>query len=118
MNFFLDENFPKSSYRYLKSIGHKIEDIRTTSQEGISDKEIFDLAQESKSVFLTTDRDFFHTIPHLFPKHFGVVVIALKQPNRESILEKLKWVVANFDLKNFQNKIILLRDNYYTISGK
>jgi len=36
-------------------------------------------------VFLTTDRDFFHTIPHIHDKHAGIIVIALRQPNRSTI---------------------------------
>ena len=118
MNFFLDENFPKSAGKYLISIGHQVEDIRATSMEGISDQKIFEIAQNKKSVFLTTDRDFFHTIPHLFEKHYGVIVIALKQPNRHTILEKLAWALLNLDINNIQNKIIMLRDQNYTISGK
>ena len=117
MIFFLDENFPKSAGKYLLSIGHKIVDIRATSREGLSDIEIFEMAQNDKAIFLTTDRDFFHTIPHLFENHCGVIVIALRQPNRQSILDKLIWAVENLDLFNISNKIVLLRDRHYTISG-
>jgi len=118
MNFFLDENFPKSAAKYLVSIGHQVEDIRATNKEGISDKKIFEMAQSEKAIFLTTDRDFFHTIPYLFEKHYGVIVIALRQPNRQLILEKLIWVIQNLDISNIQNKIIMLRDKNYTISRK
>ena len=75
MKFFLDENFPKSSEIVLKEFGHKVFDIRGTSREGMSDLEIFKLSQEKNAVFLTTDKDFFHTIPFQFEKHYGVIII-------------------------------------------
>lgn len=117
MNFFLDENIPKSAGRYLESHGHSVYDIRTTTDEGAEDAVIFEMAQNEKAIFITTDRDFFHTIPYLFKSHFGVIVIALSQPNRNRILEKLKWAIDNLDLLNFSNKILLMRNNQYTISG-
>ncbi len=117
MNFFLDENIPKSAGRYLESHGHSVYDIRNTTDEGAEDAVIFEMAQNEKAIFITTDRDFFHTIPYLFKSHFGVIVIALSQPNRNRILEKLKWAIDNLDLLNFSNKILLMRNNQYTISG-
>jgi predicted nuclease of predicted toxin-antitoxin system len=64
MIFFLDENFPKSAGIYLESLGHQILDIRSTEQKGLNDKKIFELSQKHNAIFLTTDRDFFHTIPY------------------------------------------------------
>ena len=89
MKFFLDENFPKAAHPLLKNLGHEIFDLRGTSREGSADTKIFQEAQDCEAVFLTTDRDFFHTVPHLYPQHEGVVVIALRQPNRANILDKL-----------------------------
>ncbi|MCH7763737.1 MAG: DUF5615 family PIN-like protein [Candidatus Marinimicrobia bacterium] len=116
MIFFLDENFPKLAGVYLESIGHKIIDIRSTKNEGLDDLEIFEMAQHHRAIFLTTDRDFFHTIPYLFDKHYGVIVIALSKPNRQTIINKLKWAIEKFDLLNFSNKIVLMRNKNYSIS--
>ena len=63
MNFLLDENFPKSTERLLVNLGHQVFDIRGTAQQGISDDALFALAQEQQAILLTTDRDFYHTIP-------------------------------------------------------
>lgn len=115
MKFFLDENFPKTVEKLVTLENHEIIDIRETKQIGLPDSEIFKLAQENESIFLTTDMDFFHTIPFHFPEHFGVIIIALNQPNRSMILEKLEWCLSNIDLSDISNKVILLRDNSYTI---
>ncbi|MDZ7767398.1 MAG: DUF5615 family PIN-like protein [Melioribacteraceae bacterium] len=115
MKFFLDENFPKKVARLLNNRNYEIIDIRGTASEGLTDIEIFNLAQENKAVFLTTDKDFFHTIPFNFPEHSGVIVIALDQPNSEKILQKLEWLLNNYELSKLANKTLLLKENTYFV---
>jgi hypothetical protein len=62
-------------------------------------------------VLLTTDRDFYHTVPLRYNEHFGVIIVSLKQPNREAILARLRWVVAQDLMDDIRNTVILLRDN-------
>ncbi|GJQ57764.1 MAG: hypothetical protein D8M57_00800 [Candidatus Scalindua sp. AMX11] len=113
MRFFLDENFPKTVAKLLIENGHDVFDIRGTSNEGADDGDIFQIAQKEKAIFLTTDKDYFHTIPHLFESHCGVIVITLRKPNRKNISDKLMWALNHVDLLNFTGKIILLRDSTY-----
>ena len=110
MKFFLDENFPKSAAALLGSMGHQVFDIRGTPEEGAADDRIFTAAQDLSAVFLTTDRDFFHTIPHLHETHCGIIVIALKKPNRAAIIEKLLWILHRLKPGDFTNRTIQLRD--------
>ena len=100
MKFFLDENFPKSVARFLERSGHEVFDIRSTEYEGSDDRKIFELAQAEEAVFLTTDRDFFHTIPHMSEKHHGVIVVALKQSNRREIQKKIEWDLLISRMRN------------------
>ncbi len=115
MKFFLDENFPKSAERYLVLKGHTVFDIRGSSKEGIDDLQIFRLAQEKRATFLTTDRDFFHTIPHLFPEHYGIVIIALRQPNRNAIFSRLSWFIEHYKRETIFGKAYLLRESTYKV---
>lgn len=110
MKFFLDENFPKTASGMLTSLGHEVFDIRGTEHEGSPDPVIFARVQELGAGFLTTDRDFFHTIPHLSEHHFGIIVIALRQPNRAAILHKLDWILKRLESEDFTNRAIQLRD--------
>jgi predicted nuclease of predicted toxin-antitoxin system len=75
MKFFLDENFPKAAEGILEGMGHEVFDLRGSDREGLSDRDIFAEAQRCAAVFLTTDRDFFHTISHLHEKHAGIVML-------------------------------------------
>ena len=115
MNFFLDENFPKSAAKILEEQGHTVHDVRCTKDEGMSDLAIFKLAQIKQALFLTTDKDFFHTIPHLFEHHHGVIIIALRKPNRKTITDKLLYALKHFDLSTFKSKTLLLRDHTFSI---
>jgi predicted nuclease of predicted toxin-antitoxin system len=110
MRFFLDENFPKAARALLAGEGHESIDIRGTEKEGADDNELFLMAQDSRAVFLTTDKDFFHTVRHLYPRHGGVVVIALHQPNRERILARLSWLLAHRSANEIEGRAFLLRD--------
>jgi predicted nuclease of predicted toxin-antitoxin system len=110
MRFFLDENFPRKAAVILSALGHEVFDIRGSDCEGMSDNEIFEKAQESKAFFLTTDRDFFHTIPFLYPEHEGIVVIALSHPNTASILAKLEIALQHITKHSATSQCLLLTD--------
>ena len=115
MRFFLDENFPKKVTSGLEQQGHTVFDIRGSAKEGISDTEIFSLAKKEKAIFLTSDKDFYHTI-HLTEKpHYGIIVIALRQPNSGAITEKITWVLDNIERFSFKNECILLSDKKCTV---
>lgn len=118
MKFFVDENIPNVCVQFLSLAGHSTFDIRGTDSEGTDDQSIFKMAQEKETVFITTDKDFFHTIPHLYKNHFGVVVINLRQPNKFNMLEKITWALSNIDFTDFESKVLLLRDNNYTLLNK
>jgi predicted nuclease of predicted toxin-antitoxin system len=115
MIFLLDENFPKSAEKLLIELGHQVIDIRGTEFQGIDDFHLFEIVQQQQAILLSTDRDFYHTVPLEFEEHFGVIVIALKQPNRQAILARLRWVVSQGLLDSVKNTVILIRDNSYRI---
>ncbi len=110
MRFLLDENFPKAARGQLEALGHEVLDFRGTEDEGIDDAAVFAKSQALGAVLLTTDRDFFHTVPHLFEEHHGVVVVALRQPNRKSILSRLEWILSSHRPEVFRNRVFQLRD--------
>lgn len=115
MRFFFDENFPKAAAVLITARGHECIDIRGTNQEGADDDTIFHLAQEQGAVLLTTDRDFFHTIPLLVRDHHGVVVVALRQPNRQGILKRLEWFLEHYENTDIRNKVFELRNSTYLV---
>ena len=67
MNFLLDENFTKAVFPLSLEKGHKAYDFRELGNLGADDRFVIQKAIELKAVLLTTDRDFFHTLPKLHP---------------------------------------------------
>lgn len=51
MNFFLDENFPKTAVELLTQLSHVVFDVRSTEAEGADDEMIFKIAQDKRAVF-------------------------------------------------------------------
>jgi len=115
MKFFLDENFPRAAIAVIQRQGHEAMDARDLLAPGLPDEHLFGEAQGRGAVFLTTDRDFFHTIPWLYARHFGIVVIALRQPNRERILARLEWFLRTMDLHKLAGRVYQLRDTTYLL---
>jgi predicted nuclease of predicted toxin-antitoxin system len=111
MNFLADQNFPRTCEPLLKKLGHTLCDITYDPNVGLTDAWLFGEAQKRKAVFLTTDKDFFHTIPWLFPEHAGAIVINLRKPNRAQILAKLEWALEFVNSHPIENHVLLLRDN-------
>ena len=90
MRFLLDENFPLKAIEFLNSLGHQTFRALEFFPQGSSDELLFDKAQELNSTFLTTDKDFFHTVPFRHPdRSIPVVAFTLEQPNRERIIRRL-----------------------------
>ncbi|MCW1912490.1 DUF5615 family PIN-like protein [Luteolibacter sp. GHJ8] len=110
MRFLLDENFPKAAIGILVELGHDVVDFRGTPDEGMEDQKVFEKAQSLGAILLTTDRDFFHTIPILFPRHAGIIVVALRQPNRAGIISRLKAILERIPEEAFRDRAFQLRD--------
>ena len=111
MKILLDENFPKKSISLLKAYKYEVIDIRQTELEGLEDIKIFNLAKKEKALFLTTDKDFYHTIHFNNKPHNGIIVITLSQPNTKNIIEKLIWFLKTFSKDNYNNKCYLITNN-------
>jgi predicted nuclease of predicted toxin-antitoxin system len=111
MRFFLDENFPAAAFKFLKTLGHEVVCALDHYPPGTDDVTLFDQAQRQKAIFLTTDKDFFHTVPWLHPHRTSpVIAITLDQPNRQRILNRLQAVIASADLASDPEAVYLVTD--------
>ena len=114
MRFLLDENFPRSCASVIEDCGHEAIAFNEICLYGADDEAVFAAAQSLGAVLLTSDRDFYHTIPLLHPEHHGIVVVALHQPSRNAIAERLGWFLGNLP-SSLENRVVILRDNSYRI---
>ena len=63
MRILLDENFPKSAADVITAAGHEVISFAAVCEFGADDEEVFVRAQKLGAVILTSDRDFYHTVP-------------------------------------------------------
>lgn len=111
MHFFFDENFPLAVKHILEDQNHLVSHALDYFPNGTSDEILFHYAQKKKAVFLTTDKDFFHTIPFLSKNRTAaVIVIALKQPNRKNIVSRLKSFLHEINLELKPGNVYLITD--------
>lgn len=115
MNFLLDENFPKAARVALEGRGHVVLDFRRIGEIGATDDAVIRAAIEASAAILTTDRDFFHTLGRMHPEHHGIVVIALKQPNRHSIIGRLDWFLERVGVESLLGRTFQLRDSTWMV---
>jgi predicted nuclease of predicted toxin-antitoxin system len=115
MNFLFDENFPKAARAVLENAGHQVFDFRRLGVIGSPDEEIVKMAREKSAAILTMDRDFFHTLGRQYPEHHGIVVIALRQPTRFSIIGRLEWFLAQIDIEKLAGRTFQLRDRTWMV---
>ena len=71
MKILLDENFPRSAADVIASAGHESVSFPDVCEFGADDETVFNRAQELGAVILTSDRDFYHTMPLVHPEHCG-----------------------------------------------
>ena len=109
MNVLLDENFPVSAAAAITEAGHTAIAFAEICDFGDDDEAVFAAAQASDAVILTSDRDFYHTMPLRHPQHAGIVVVALHQPNRQAILSRLEWFFTTVH-PPYTNKVFIIRD--------
>lgn len=112
MKFLLDENFPRSAAEVIAECGHTAIPFEEGCSFGDDDESVFASAQRLGATILTSDRDFYHTMPLLHPLHSGIVVVALRQPNRAAIHSRLKWFMENVE-EPLDNRVFVLRDFSY-----
>ena len=112
MNFFLDENLPRTALPWLESLGHSAAHTLDFFPQGTADGILFAHAQQHAAIFVTTDKDFFHTIPLSFERHCGAIVITLRQPNRSELLRRLADALMLLGERDLQDTVWLVTDTH------
>jgi len=110
MKFFLDENFPRPALAQLQSAGHIAVHALDVFPPGTPDDQLFAYAQQERAIFITTDKDFFHTIPLAFARHHGAIVITLRRPNRDELLRRLADALTALGERKLDDSVWFVTD--------
>jgi predicted nuclease of predicted toxin-antitoxin system len=58
MHILVDENIPVMTVAALRGLGHDVQDIRGTCEQGLPDTGLWALALAGKRMLITTDKGF------------------------------------------------------------
>jgi predicted nuclease of predicted toxin-antitoxin system len=108
MNILVDENIPLMTVEALSKLGHKVIDHRGTSKEGLSDEDLWRVIIHEKALPVTTDKGF---SAKRSEAHFGIVIVRLRQPNRQKIHEKVLRVMSSHSEEDWPGLMVVVRDN-------
>lgn len=109
MNIFVDENIPAMTVRELRDAGHDVIDIRGTDNEGLIDEDVWDMAQKQQRLLITTDKGF---ALKRHEKHYGILIIKLKQPNRLKIHQKVMKAINRFKAEEWLGTTVIMQDMF------
>jgi predicted nuclease of predicted toxin-antitoxin system len=107
MKIFVDENIPLMTVQALRDLGHDVLDIRGTTDQGIIDDILWDMAQREGRLLITTDKGFSQ---HRDEVHHGILIVLLKQPNRRKIHRRVMQAIAQFTADEWPGLLVTMRD--------
>ena len=113
MRLLVDENIPRMTVDALRALAHDVKDIRGTSDQGIADSDLWGLAVAESRALITTDKGFteYRSVPH-----HGILVVRLRQPNRQKIHNSVMHVIERFPEEEWPNLLVVVRDTTISTS--
>jgi predicted nuclease of predicted toxin-antitoxin system len=107
MKILVDENIPNITVATLRTAGHDVLDIRGTPRQGISDEELWTLAQTEGRMFVTTDKGFSE---HRDEQHHGILIVRLRQPNEQRLHARVMAAFEQFPQTRWPHLLVVMRD--------
>jgi predicted nuclease of predicted toxin-antitoxin system len=109
MKIIVDENIPLMTVQVLRDSGHDVLDIRGTKNEGMKNSNLWKLIQKEHRFFITTDKGF---TEYRDTNHYGILIICLRQPNRDKIHDKILLALKHNKEEIWNNLLVVMRDDF------
>ena len=107
MKIAVDEHIPLMTVRALQDAGHEVRDIRGTEDEGMQDEALWEMVRREERLLITTDKGFTH---YRTVQHHGILVVRLRQPNRQRIHRRIMQAMAQFAEAEWPGLLVVMRD--------
>ena len=107
MRILVDENIPRLTVAALIEQGHEVLDFRCSAREGSPDADLWDVALRENRLLITTDKGF---AAHRREDHAGILIVRLRQPNRQRIHERVLLALSRFQEPQWQGLTVVVRD--------
>jgi predicted nuclease of predicted toxin-antitoxin system len=113
MRILVDENIPVMTVARLRDLGHDVKDIRGTREQGLPDEDLWALALAEDRLLITTDKGF---TGRRNDRHGGILVVRLRQPNRNRIDSAVLLAMARFRDRQWPGLLVVVRDQTMSVS--
>lgn len=107
MKITVDEHIPLMTVRALRDMGHDVDDIRGTADEGMQDEILWERAQREGRLLITTDKGF---TQYRTAQHYGILIIRLRKPNRQKIHHRIVYTMSQFAEEEWPGLLVIMRD--------
>jgi len=107
MRILVDENIPGMTVQALRDGGHEVLDVRGSETEGAADSSLWEAAQREGRLVITTDKGF---LERRQEAHHGLLVVRLRQPNRDKIHRRVMLALSQFTEREWVNLSVTMRD--------
>jgi predicted nuclease of predicted toxin-antitoxin system len=113
LKILVDENIPRKTVDELRNAGHDVRDLRQTLQQGSEDSELWAAAMADRRLLISTDRGF---TEYRKVDHHGILIVRLRQPNRERIHQAVLLALARFQEAQWRGLLVVVRDTTLSVS--
>ena len=111
MKIKLDENLPIELVELLRVYNHDVATVYVEGLAGSADKTLFEVAQKEHRVILTLDKDFSDVRKYSLGDHAGIIIFRLNNEGKGSIIRYVKNMLANYDLDEFMNALVIASEH-------
>lgn len=119
MKFVVDEDLPKALTKLLREKGHEVFDIRELGFRGISDDEVFNLAQTKQAALFTADLGFSNLIKFPQGTHFGIVITRFpNEISTKNMVELISQMLNELSEKDICGSLIILSPHRIRLRNK
>jgi predicted nuclease of predicted toxin-antitoxin system len=97
MKIKLDENLPARLKSVLSACGHETDTVNDEGLTGQSDQNVWRAAQADERFLITQDLDFSDTRKFIPGTHCGILLVRLREPSAQALLEQVTVVAAEIE---------------------
>ena len=81
-------------------------------QQGLLDDAVWLCTQAEKRMLPTTDKGF---VEHRDKQHFGILIVRLRQPNRQRIHARIMSALRQFSPNEWLGLLVVMRDTVQSV---
>ena len=111
MKIKIDENLPARIADILAQHGHDADTVPQEGLEGRKDHDVWTSAQEQGRFLLTQDLDFSDVRKYEPGTHHGLLLLRLRLPGRQALIERVKQILADHDFHGWTGYLVIVTDH-------